>query len=824
MPEVPNVNTTAVGPASARPPAPLDDTVGCRDRLGQPGGFGLRWIHVSDLHFGDGGAGVHADRRIVTEKLIDDASRMVHQRGAPDLILVTGDIAFSGKAEQYEVAGEWLTKLVRAVGVDAASVRVVPGNHDVDRSLAAEPMRKQLHRDLRRTPDDLDGVLADDARRPDLLAKLEAYNSFAARWGSAATRDGVTYLEDREFAGRPVRVVGMCSVALSLDNKDGPNNLALGRVQQATMSLDAGDALLLVLQHHPPSWLRDGKPQIGLLGQHPHLLLTGHTHEPGGGALRPVVGHPLLTISAGAAHAKPEAGHTGPLMYSWGELGDGGLRYWPRRWAGDVMQMFVPDTASTPLDTTSACVIALPDLPDRTRKWIEAPRGSRRLTPAQAPCTVLNWEGISALGLLTTGGRLLTARRWLNDTKNAPIVRVSLLANGQPCTARRLWVGEEAHEVLVFESSVTGPWVVSDLRGAVAADGPCRVSDASGRGSVAAALHRRTDGRWYVVPDVPTTRFPLGAAVFLPDGLLGLVTSQNADGAASVALLYELSRDARFCLALGLPVSDDVQTRLDDTRRRVRSYLDDHPVVRDVLARHVSGDNADTTMLADEILLTPAGDVLRWLRVGSLKSADERARNDLLEFAQFILPWCFDHRDPTERAEQLHNGVYRARATSLSMAEVVMAGCDVRTPRFRLGTASVVMGRSAVNDVLPRGVDVRGERRVAGIKSAIARKHGVEEDRVASYVSSVRADYEAFAAEGLADHAEPSIYWVEIETEDGGPDEEAIKACRESLPALKIIILRAADALRARDDDIEFSLRAIMARTGPGSRPSGGSA
>ena len=48
-------------------------------------------------------------------------------------IIVTGDIAFGGKAKEYTHAGEWLDRLAKAVGCPPTAVKLVPGNHDIDR-------------------------------------------------------------------------------------------------------------------------------------------------------------------------------------------------------------------------------------------------------------------------------------------------------------------------------------------------------------------------------------------------------------------------------------------------------------------------------------------------------------------------------------------------------------------------------------------------------------------------------------------------------------------------------------------------------------------
>lgn len=93
-----------------------------------------RFVHISDIHFGQDG-GTHGPHRDARNELLRDCATQNEALGPADGILVTGDIAFSGKHEQFARAGEWLDKLAEAAGCSPnTSVRVIPGNHDIDRS------------------------------------------------------------------------------------------------------------------------------------------------------------------------------------------------------------------------------------------------------------------------------------------------------------------------------------------------------------------------------------------------------------------------------------------------------------------------------------------------------------------------------------------------------------------------------------------------------------------------------------------------------------------------------------------------------------------
>jgi 3',5'-cyclic AMP phosphodiesterase CpdA len=80
------------------------------------------FVHLSDIHFGqekDGGTlKINEDAK---ERLIDDASAEVAKLGLKASgIILTGDIAYAGKPEQYEDAGQWLDRLTAKIGCGRA--------------------------------------------------------------------------------------------------------------------------------------------------------------------------------------------------------------------------------------------------------------------------------------------------------------------------------------------------------------------------------------------------------------------------------------------------------------------------------------------------------------------------------------------------------------------------------------------------------------------------------------------------------------------------------------------------------------------------------
>ena len=77
--------------------------------------------------------GEDAQRQAVLSAMLQDI-RQRHEAGATvDFVVVSGDLAFSGKQSEYALVAEFLGELVASVGIPRQRLFCVPGNHDVQR-------------------------------------------------------------------------------------------------------------------------------------------------------------------------------------------------------------------------------------------------------------------------------------------------------------------------------------------------------------------------------------------------------------------------------------------------------------------------------------------------------------------------------------------------------------------------------------------------------------------------------------------------------------------------------------------------------------------
>jgi predicted MPP superfamily phosphohydrolase len=110
-------------------------------------------VHLSDIHFhfkkGAAGGDAVLDEDIRRE-LQRDVVEVVRGLGQAHGILVTGDVAFAGRLEEYQAADKWLAGLCIDTKCDSENIWVVCGNHDVQRDIIKNSKLMQVFQsDLR---------------------------------------------------------------------------------------------------------------------------------------------------------------------------------------------------------------------------------------------------------------------------------------------------------------------------------------------------------------------------------------------------------------------------------------------------------------------------------------------------------------------------------------------------------------------------------------------------------------------------------------------------------------------------------------------------
>jgi GTPase-associated adaptor domain/Calcineurin-like phosphoesterase len=221
--------------------------------------------------------------------------------GAPDAVLLSGDIAFGGAPAEYAFAQRWLEELCQSCGTTLAAIFVIPGNHDVVRTIASRRVIQAIHRDIKAASDiTLDGVLrgllTDEETSRLLYEAIGPYNSFSGQFfcdllppaRTIANRDLV--LND----GSTLRLSGFNSAFVSSAADKKPDLF----VDPACFQLKRERGVEhLVMCHHPYSWLRQGDGLRDFLNDVARIHLFGHEHTN-----RIELGRDWVRVAASAAH------------------------------------------------------------------------------------------------------------------------------------------------------------------------------------------------------------------------------------------------------------------------------------------------------------------------------------------------------------------------------------------------------------------------------------------------------------------------------------------------------------------------------------------
>jgi len=256
----------------------------------------ITFVHLSDIHFIDRDHGTQFDLdQQVRRALLEDLERKPADGADYDGVLITGDIAFGGKHEQYKHAQDWINELLERTGAAATNTYMVPGNHDIDREFVKPSLPLwAAHEALRRADDPAvwhdhiyKQLVVDPLRS--VLAPLEAYNNFAQGYGcnsgmvkAPAGNEEKPHLAWQRVFEKPladgwhVRLHGLNSVLIS-DEGDAPGKMLVSKFQTSHFAHTPG-LVDVVMCHHPPEWMMDKADVRNAIRSFAPVALFGHEH------------------------------------------------------------------------------------------------------------------------------------------------------------------------------------------------------------------------------------------------------------------------------------------------------------------------------------------------------------------------------------------------------------------------------------------------------------------------------------------------------------------------------------------------------------------
>lgn len=264
----------------------------------------ITWLHISDLHLRES----HAwSQDAVLFAMRDDIRRRRKAGATFDFVLVTGDLAYAGKASEYKLAVAFFEELAAATGVPHEKIFCIPGNHDIDRD--RQKMSFAGARLKLRSENDIYSFLASREEIETLLKRQKNFRRFQKTCFEAQERtpttDGLGYVSLIEVDDIRFAIVGLDSAWLAEGGLSDHGKLLLGEQQvmdALRIARISAPHIVIAAGHHPLELLQDfdRRPAQRRIEEKCHFFHSGHLHEP---EARDVARHGsprCLSLAAGA--------------------------------------------------------------------------------------------------------------------------------------------------------------------------------------------------------------------------------------------------------------------------------------------------------------------------------------------------------------------------------------------------------------------------------------------------------------------------------------------------------------------------------------------
>ncbi|WP_186095744.1 metallophosphoesterase [Burkholderia gladioli] len=291
----------------------------------------VRWLHLSDFHFG-----LHPyEQKFSAKKLIEHLQEANGKGESPDFIFITGDVANSGKLDEYELfVEEILSPIIGIFGNEFLDkIFIVPGNHDLDRNINDGFSKEKFGK----TDSPYFYPTSESAKRRNMLVeRFSAFceNSLCASSNGFSSVNGA-FSEERQVNTTKVGIVGL-NTAWLCDGERDKESLTPGiPITREALDRVADAQIKFVLGHHPFDWVHPAhkQPLQAIFAAHQAIYLHGHMHTELFSSSLNGAGE-FLTIQAGAAWQAPEGGKwKNGFMWGVADLDAGLVKLKPFHWS-----------------------------------------------------------------------------------------------------------------------------------------------------------------------------------------------------------------------------------------------------------------------------------------------------------------------------------------------------------------------------------------------------------------------------------------------------------------------------------------------------------
>ncbi len=239
----------------------------------------ISFLHLSDFHLNDS-KGVHPAK---IQAIVDSLGVYTPIEGI--VIVLSGDIAATGQANQYKIVATFLKRLIPeirrkySISEKNTKILIVPGNHDIDWGRSTRLDSSKI-----RSFDEKERAL----HLQQELKSMKNYFSFSDRngcffpyWMHIPFGQLVTRKKLHFDNGYRIEANLLNTAPFSCDSDDGLHYLPEDAIHSLTTESNADFSL--VVMHHSPDWFEfsQKKELENTLSKRCSLAFYGHEHFPG---------------------------------------------------------------------------------------------------------------------------------------------------------------------------------------------------------------------------------------------------------------------------------------------------------------------------------------------------------------------------------------------------------------------------------------------------------------------------------------------------------------------------------------------------------------
>lgn len=234
----------------------------------------IRSIHLSDIHYKVNNYNTERLRESLLDKIVQCG------KGYYKYLFITGDFLYCYEnCGSFKEVSEYIEKILQVSGIKKEYVFLVPGNHDIERSVLRSIIISGLKNDINSISKTID--VLDDKVYEGLIKGQENFIKFYKNiLGRDYSANDLHYLIETE----DMNILGINTCLISgMDEEEGSLSIGLKKLWKCVNSLDkSNNKYNIAILHHSLECInaeeRDEIKKL-LVDYNFNLILCGHTHK-----------------------------------------------------------------------------------------------------------------------------------------------------------------------------------------------------------------------------------------------------------------------------------------------------------------------------------------------------------------------------------------------------------------------------------------------------------------------------------------------------------------------------------------------------------------